>query len=191
MGDLSYYGNYMSVPGYGTVWQPYFLDASWSPFQDGGWVFYPGYGYMWVSAYPWGWMPYRYGNWAFVPGFGWVWQPGYWNSWYAVPRVVNPPVRAAIPQPPVRTKGTVMVGRGLTVNPPSAPPRLTINPGSAGLGAARNSARSGPLLARSEQERASGGSPDGITRTDCAAVTISWQLGHRRPHGAFVREQFE
>jgi len=69
--DLNYYGSFMTVPGYGNVWQPYFLDASWSPYQDGGWVWYPGQGYMWVSAYPWGWMPYRYGSWAFVPGYGW------------------------------------------------------------------------------------------------------------------------
>jgi hypothetical protein len=141
MSDLSYYGNYMSVPGYGMAWQPYFVDASWSPFQDGGWAFYPGFGYMWVSAYPWGWMPYRYGNWVFVPGFGWMWQPGYWNTWYAMPRVVNPPVRTAVPQPPVRSTGTVMVGKGLTVNPATPPQRLAINPGSAGLGVPRGSVR--------------------------------------------------
>jgi hypothetical protein len=104
---------------------------------------------MWVSAYPWGWMPYRYGSWAFVPGFGWVWQPGLWNTWYAVPRVVNPPRRTLIPQPPVRSKGTVMVGRGLVVNPPARPPRrLTINPGSAGLGVPRGSVRNLDRFAR-------------------------------------------
>ena len=142
MSDLNYYGSYMSVAGYGMVWQPYFLDASWSPFQDGGWVYYPGSGYMWVSSYPWGWMPYRYGNWAFVSGYGWVWQPGYWNTWYAVPRVVNPPRRTAVVVPPVRGRGTVMVGRGLTVNPASGlPRRLTITPGSAGLGVPRGTVR--------------------------------------------------
>jgi hypothetical protein len=142
MSDLNYYGSYMAVPGYGTVWQPYFLDASWSPFQDGGWVYYPGAGYMWVSSYPWGWMPYRYGSWAFAPGYGWVWQPGYWNTWYAVPRVVNPPYRTAIPVPPVRTHGTVMVGRGLAVNPPvGIPEHVILTPGSAGLGVPRGTVR--------------------------------------------------
>jgi hypothetical protein len=143
MSDLSYYGNYMSVPGYGMVWQPYFMDASWSPFQDGGFVYYAGAGYMWVSAYPWGWMPYRYGNWAFAPGYGWVWQPGYWNSWYPVPRVVNPPRRTAVPLPPVRGRTTVMVGRGLTVNPPPgiAQRTMIISPGSAGLGVPRGTVR--------------------------------------------------
>jgi len=50
MSDLNYYGNYSVVPGYGLVWQPYFMDASWSPFQDGGYVYYAGAGYMWVFS---------------------------------------------------------------------------------------------------------------------------------------------
>ena len=142
MSDLNYYGSFMNVAGYGNVWQPYFTDAAWSPFQDGGWAFYPGAGYMWVSGYPWGWMPYNYGNWAFVPGFGWVWQPGYYNPWYGIPQVVNPPVRAKVPTPPVRGHQTVMVGLGLAANPAlGAPSRLTINPGSAGFGVPRGSVR--------------------------------------------------
>jgi Family of unknown function (DUF6600) len=132
----------MNVAGYGNVWQPYFIDAAWSPFQDGGWAFYPGAGYMWVSGYPWGWMPYNYGNWAFVPGFGWVWQPGYYNPWYGIPQVVNPPVRTKVPTPPVRGQQTVMMGLGLAANPAAgAPRRLTINPGSAGFGVPRGSVR--------------------------------------------------
>jgi len=142
MSDLNYYGSFTNVAGYGNVWQPYFIDAGWSPFQDGGWAFYPGAGYMWVSGYPWGWMPYNYGNWAFVPGFGWVWQPGYYNPWYGVPQVVNPPVRTKVPTPPVRGRQTVMVGQGLAANPAvGAPRRLTINPGSAGFGVPRGSVR--------------------------------------------------
>ena len=142
MSDLNYYGSFMNVTGYGNVWQPYFIDAAWSPFQDGGWAFYPSAGYMWVSGYPWGWMPYNYGNWAFVPGFGWVWQPGYYNPWYGIPQVVNPPVRTKVPTPPVRGHQTVMVGLGLAANPAAgAPRRLTINPGSAGFGVPRGSVR--------------------------------------------------
>jgi FecR protein len=142
MSDLNYYGSFMTVPGYGNVWQPYFIGANWSPFQDGGWTFSPGAGYMWVSGYPWGWMPYNYGNWAFVPGFGWVWQPGYWNSFNSIPRVVNPPVRTKVPTPPVRGHQTVLVGLGLAANPAlGAPHRLTINPGSAGFGVQRGSVR--------------------------------------------------
>ena len=149
MSDLNYYGNFMTVPGYGNVWQPYFMGANWSPFQDGGWAFYSGFGYMWVSGYPWGWMPYSYGNWAFAPGFGWVWQPGYWNSWNGIPRVVNPPVRTTVPTAPVSGHQTVMVGLGLTANPATgAPRRLTINPGSASFGVPRGSVRHLDRLAK-------------------------------------------
>jgi hypothetical protein len=140
MSDLNYYGNFMTVPGYGFVWQPYFLDASWSPFQDGGWAFYPGAGYMWVSGYPWGWMPYNYGNWAFAPGYGYVWQPGNWNTWNALPRMVNAPVTTKVPTAPASGQQTVMVGLGLGANPAGdAPRRLTIKPGSAGFGVPRGS----------------------------------------------------
>jgi FecR protein len=142
MSDLNYYGNFMAVPGYGNVWQPYFIGANWDPFMDGAWAFYPGAGYMWVSGYPWGWMPYNYGNWVFVPGYGWVWQPGYFNMYSGIPRVVNAPVRTKLPTPPTSGHQTVLVGRGLTANPPlGAPRRLTINPGSAGFGVPRGSVR--------------------------------------------------
>jgi hypothetical protein len=143
MSDLNYYGGFMYIPGYGNVWQPYFLDASWSPYQDGGWSYYPGYGYMWVSAYPWGWMPYRYGSWQFFPGYGWAWVPGNsWNTWVPVTPVVNPPKRTPIVTPPVRGRTTVMIGKGLSVNPlVETPRRIVIAPGSAGLGVPRGSVR--------------------------------------------------
>jgi hypothetical protein len=138
--DLNYYGGYTNVPGYGTMWQPYFTGVGWDPFMDGAWSFYPGYGYMFVSAYPWGWMPYRYGNWMFVPGFGWMWQPGGWNSWVTVPRYTGTaPVHFRPPVAPVAgTVKTVVVGRGGTVSamPPS---RLVVNAGSAGMGIPRGS----------------------------------------------------
>ncbi len=111
--DLNYYGNYYNVPGYGRCWRPYFTGVGWDPFSNGAWVWYPGFGYTWVSSYPWGWMPYRYGNWAFAPGFGWVWQPGGWNTWAAIPPVVNPPTRFTPPHPPTTGgRQTIAVGRG-------------------------------------------------------------------------------
>ena len=140
MSDLNYYGNFTILPGLGFVWQPYFIDASWSPFQDGAWAFYPGAGYMWVSGYPWGWMPYNYGNWAFASGYGYVWQPGNWNTWNALPLVVNAPARMILPIAPASGPRTVMVGRGLAAySAGEAPRRLTINPGSAGFGVPRGS----------------------------------------------------
>jgi hypothetical protein len=141
LSDLNYYGNYSMVPGYGWGWQPYLVDANWSPFSNGGWAFYPGVGYTWVSGYPWGWMPFYYGNWAYSPGFGWFWQPGLWNSWAPIPTYVNPPSRTKVPQPPVRGTAMVTVGKGLIANSAAAPSRLTLRPGSAGLGVPRGSVR--------------------------------------------------
>ncbi|HZQ96594.1 MAG TPA: FecR family protein [Candidatus Sulfotelmatobacter sp.] len=138
--DLNYYGAFSNVPGYGMMWQPYFTGVGWDPFMDGAWGYYPGFGYMFASAYPWGWMPYRYGNWMFVPGFGWMWQPGAWNSWVGVPRyTATTGVRVSPLVPPASgTVRTVFVGRGSTVTA-MQPTRVTLNAGSAGLGIPRGS----------------------------------------------------
>ena len=42
--DLAYYGNFFSAPGYGMMWQPYFIGAGWNPFMDGAWAFSPALG---------------------------------------------------------------------------------------------------------------------------------------------------
>ncbi len=140
MSDLNYYGNFMNVPGYGNVWQPFLTGANWSPFQDGGWAFYPGAGYNWVSGYQWGWMPYHYGTWAFAPGYGWFWQPGLWNSYATMPQVVNAPKTVKLPIAPTVGRQTTIVGRGLTVNPAGGMIKvMTIAPGSAGFGVPRGS----------------------------------------------------
>jgi hypothetical protein len=138
--DLNYYGSYSNVPGYGTMWQPYFTGVGWDPFMDGAWSWYPGYGYMFASAYPWGWMPYRYGNWMFVPGFGWMWQPGGWNSWQTVPRYTPTTlihVHPLVP-PAAGTVKTIAVGRGGAVSS-LATSRMVVNAGSAGIGIPRGS----------------------------------------------------
>lgn len=134
--DLNYYGSYYNVPGYGMMWQPYFTGIGWNPFLDGAWMFYPGFGYTWVSAYPWGWMPYRYGSWAFVPGYGWMWAAGGFGTWYTVPPVLNPPNRFPTPKPPARGTATVMVGHPV-MSSGSAPSRVLVQNGSAGLGIQR------------------------------------------------------
>ncbi len=138
--DLNYYGSYSNIAGYGMMWQPYFTGIGWNPFMDGAWSFYPGFGYMFASAYPWGWMPYRYGSWMFIPGNGWMWQPGGWNSWVTVPRYAGTlPVNFhPLVAPVTGTVNTVSVGKGGAVStlPPS---HLVLNAGSAGLGVARGS----------------------------------------------------
>jgi FecR protein len=139
--DLSYYGAFSNVPGYGMMWQPFLTGAGWDPFMDGAWSFYPGMGYMFVSAYPWGWMPYLYGNWMSVPGFGWMWQPGYWNSYSTIPRYTNTGAgnvhRLVAPTGSIRA---VAVGRGPTLGTTSLlTSRMVVSRGSAGLGIPRGS----------------------------------------------------
>jgi hypothetical protein len=138
LSDLNYYGAYNNVPGYGMMWQPYFTGVGWDPFMDGAWGFYPGMGYMFASAYPWGWLPYRYGNWMFVPGFGWMWQAGGWNNYLMVPRYTA--TALATPHPliaPTGTVKTVAVGKGGTV--PTSASATVVHSGSAGMGIQRGS----------------------------------------------------
>jgi len=136
--DLNYYGSFRNVGGYGMMWQPFFTGVGWDPFMDGAWAFYPGFGYMWASAYPWGWLPYRYGNWAFVPGFGWMWQPGGWSSWNAVPTYAGTaPLRFHPPVRPGGTVATVVVGKSWQGVSSPAQSSLFVNRGSAGLGIPR------------------------------------------------------
>lgn len=142
LSDMNYYGAYSNVPGYGMMWQPFFTGVGWDPFNNGAWSWYPGYGYMFASAYPWGWMPYRYGNWMFVSGFGWMWQPGAFNSWATVPRFSGTlPVNFhPLVAPASGTVKTVVVGKGEPVS--TLAPHLTVNAGSAGLGIPRGSVAS-------------------------------------------------
>ena len=113
--DLAYWGSYTVVPVYGRVWRPYFVGLSWQPFADGSWVWYPGAGYVWVSAYPWGWAPYRYGSWVYAGRQGWCWRPGVsYVSWVTVPVVYNAPVAFIHPRPPIdrRHREPILVGSG-------------------------------------------------------------------------------
>jgi Family of unknown function (DUF6600)/FecR protein len=137
--DLNYYGAYSNVPGFGMMWQPYFTGVGWDPFMNGAWSFYPGSGFMFASAYPWGWMPYHYGNWMFIQGMGWMWQPGGWNSFTTVPRYAGTvPINFHPLVPPTGTVKTVLVGRaGMTSALQSS--RTVVNAGSAGMGIQRGS----------------------------------------------------
>jgi len=139
--DLNYYGSYTNVPGYGMMWQPFFTGVGWDPFMNGAWSWYPGYGYMFASAYPWGWMPYRYGSWMFIPSMGWMWQPGAWNTWNTVPRYAGTlPVNFHPLAPPVAggTTSAVVVGR-VGAASTLASSRMVLNAGSAGMGIPRGS----------------------------------------------------
>jgi hypothetical protein len=136
--DLNYYGTYSNVAGYGSLWQPYFAGVGWNPFMDGAWSWYPGMGFMWASAYPWGWMPYYYGNWMFAPGFGWGWQPGGWNTWRGGIHYTG--ATAAGFRPPLAPVGrvsTVIVGKGGATLAKATAMRTVVSSGSAGLGISR------------------------------------------------------
>jgi hypothetical protein len=75
--DLNANGNWYDVPGTGYVWSPYEAAYSgWDPYGLGQWMWTPGFGYGWVSGYPWGFMPYSCGLWNFYGSFGWGWSPG-------------------------------------------------------------------------------------------------------------------
>jgi len=78
--DLSYYGNWSFMPGYGYGWIPG-VSAGWSPYSFGRWCWYPSFGFTWISYDPWGWLPYHFGGWNFIPGIGWMWFPGTFGAW--------------------------------------------------------------------------------------------------------------
>lgn len=126
LNDMAYYGEYAYYPGYGYLWRPYGYGVAWDPFSYGAWSYYPQFGWMYVSSYPWGWTPYRYGEWINVPGYGWCWNPngyaGGGGGWYPVPRYRPPmppgpnghgPIPVPVVRPPQLGGGpTVSVGGG-------------------------------------------------------------------------------
>jgi len=154
--DLNYYGNFFNAPGYGTVWQPYFAGAGWDPFMNGAWAFSPGFGYGWVSGYPWGWTPYHYGSWAYLPTYGWAWQPGgTWVAGYSTPRIIRPPANFVSPQPPSSSvQGIVPVNRGpVPVQVGRSFNRLEISQNSAGLGVPRGGIKNLNQLSSTVQQQ--------------------------------------
>jgi hypothetical protein len=85
MSDLSSYGYWASVPGYGLCWEPYGISLGWRPFFFGSWRFFPHTGWTWLSSEPWGWLPFHTGHWFQRPGGGWIWQPGPIRAWNPAP----------------------------------------------------------------------------------------------------------
>jgi hypothetical protein len=157
--DLAYYGNFFNAPGYGMMWQPYLVGVGWDPFMDGAWAFSPGWGFGWVSAYPWGWTPYHYGTWVFLPSYGWAWQPGgTWTGWYAQPRIMNAPRGFTVPQTPTGTR-TLIVNRGTGVTTGSnntvSGNKVVIRNNSAGLGVPRGQVNNLAKVSQQAQTRGS------------------------------------
>ena len=73
--NLSNYGQWQNVPGYGYAWAPNNQNG-FTPYQNGQWVWEPGYGYTWVDNSPYGYATTHYGTWFNNPNYGgWNWQP--------------------------------------------------------------------------------------------------------------------
>jgi hypothetical protein len=141
--DLNYYGTFINAPGYGSVWQPYFVNAGWNPYMDGMWAYYPGSGYAWVSAYPWGWTPFHCGSWLFGQSFGWGWQPGGCMNGFGFVPVIGAPGNFQRPIPPTGApgRGTIVMGPRPITRPMVSMHRVVIERNSAGLGIPRGSIR--------------------------------------------------
>ena len=85
--NLSPYGSWIDVAGYGYCFQPSVAvdSVDWRPYADGYWA-YTDVGWTWVSYEDFGWATYHYGRWTDLADYGWVWVPGYewgpaWVSW--------------------------------------------------------------------------------------------------------------
>ena len=122
MADLDANGNWYSVPGQGYIWSPYDAQAQgvgWDPYGFGHWVYYPRFGFVWVSGYNWGYAAFDCGTWNYYDSFGWGWAPGggcnpwwggYGGGWgYNIgsgPRGYQPPrrpIRPPLHPHPIRT----------------------------------------------------------------------------------------
>ena len=76
LSDLSRYGTWVNVAGFGYSWRPFSVGFTWTPYFNGKFILDPVLGWIWVSSEPWGWMPYHFGSWLLAPNLGWVWVPG-------------------------------------------------------------------------------------------------------------------
>ena len=86
--ELSPYGSWVYVNGYGNCWRPTvaICNSDWRPYVNGGRWLWTDCGWYWYSDYSWGWAPFHYGRWFCPPGVGWVWYPDTcwgpaWVSW--------------------------------------------------------------------------------------------------------------
>jgi|GEM_PF-2343987 len=84
--ELTPYGDWIEVEGYGYCFRPFvsYEDETWQPYTVGTWVESDA-GWTWMSEEDFGWACYHYGRWLMVEGY-WVWVPGYewgpgWVSW--------------------------------------------------------------------------------------------------------------
>ncbi len=111
---LNDYGQWIDVPGLGTVWRPY-DENNWQPYYNGQWI-WTDQGWMWQSNEPYGWVVYHYGNWDYTNAYGWVWLPNYvWEParvrWYHQNGYVG-----WAPMPPLGTSSASIIYENRYVN---------------------------------------------------------------------------
>jgi hypothetical protein len=127
--DLDAAGDWYPVDGYGNVWVPNGVDASWDPFGYGYWADYGAYGTTWISGYPWGWLPYHCGAWNYFP-FGWGWIPGGCGlGWSPMGTIWNAPPNYR--RPLVPPGGFAIAGR---THRPGTPRLVPVDRGPAARG---------------------------------------------------------
>jgi hypothetical protein len=83
---LQDYGDWVLIEPYGFVFHPKVDFATFRPYQDGFWAPTDAWGWVWISAEPFGWATYHYGSWLWDRFQGWVWRPGIewgpaWVDW--------------------------------------------------------------------------------------------------------------
>ncbi len=86
--NLSPYGSWIEVEGYGRCWQPVVVvqQPNWQPYCDRGRWIYSDCGWYWASDYSWGKVAFHYGRWFRHARWGWCWMPDTvwgpsWVSW--------------------------------------------------------------------------------------------------------------
>ncbi len=82
---LAPYGTWVEIEGFGPCWSPGNMDADWSPYTDGEWIYTEG-GWTWQGNEPFSSIVDHYGRWILAGSMGWCWVPGYdwapaWVSW--------------------------------------------------------------------------------------------------------------
>jgi uncharacterized protein DUF6600 len=88
---LQDYGDWVLIEPFGFVFHPKVDFATFRPYDDGFWAPSDTWGWVWISAEPFGWATYHYGTWFWDRYQGWVWQPGVdwgpaWVSWQLADR---------------------------------------------------------------------------------------------------------
>jgi hypothetical protein len=103
------HGDWLLIEPHGYVFRPDVNFVAWRPYSDGYWAPSNLYGWVWISAEPFGWATYHYGRWFYDRFHGWAWAPGRdwapaWVEWSAAggdigwaPRILSGTSAADIP----------------------------------------------------------------------------------------------